>query len=194
MGRTITAGMQTAIAGESSAIAHFIELQFSGGTIRLVTAPHDISWNSLTWVGIGGALSFDSVSESGDINAAGLIMSLSGVDQTILAALLGQFYIGRTVQVWLCHFDTAGAIVADPLLLFNGKMNGGFEIEESRNQDKPGTVSISARMSDRLADLDFRKGVQMNPDSYKKVFSDDLFFDFISDLVGKKLNWGLPRL
>src|SRR3990167_4516558 len=185
MGRTITAGMQTAIAGESSAIAHFIELQFSGGTIRLVTAPHDISWNSLTWVGIGGALSFDSVSESGDINAAGLIMSLSGVDQTILAALLGQFYIGRTVQIWLAHFDTAGAIVADPLLLFNGKMNGGFEIEEARNQDRPGTVTITSKLSDRISDLAIRKGLQMSLDSHQKLFATDTFFRFVADLSSR---------
>jgi hypothetical protein len=72
-------------------------------------------------------------------------------------------------------------------------MNVGFEIEETHGRDRPGTVSIIARMSDRLADLDFRSGTQMNPDSYKKLFSTDLFFDFISDLAGKNIKWGMPQ-
>lgn len=193
MARPITSGMQTAISSESSTLCHFLEFQFSGGTTRLTTAPHDISWNGFTWTGIGGALSFEQVQESQDINASGVKMILSGVNQSILTILLQQFYIGRVVQIWLAHFDANGAIIADPLLLFNGKMNGGFEIEESHDEKMPGTVTILANMTDRLADLEQRNGIQTNLDSHQRLFSGDEFFEFVPDLASKVLEWPGPK-
>ena len=65
--RTLTAAMQTALAAETGfGDIWFISLESSGGTLRYTTAPTDVSWDSLTWVGIGGAIEFDAPSETAD--------------------------------------------------------------------------------------------------------------------------------
>jgi len=190
--RTITSGMQTEIAAESATLFHFMELQFSGGTVYFTTAPHDVAWDSKTWQGIGGALGFDLVQESSDISAAGLDMIMSGVDQAIVSTILSQFYVGRVVKIWLSHLDSAGAIVADPLLIFDGKMNGGFTIDEVVNENSPGSVTIKARIADRFSELDARKGLRSNLHDHNLIFPGDPFFEFVPSIANKNIKWGGP--
>ncbi len=188
MARTLTAGMQTAIAAENGDFVHFIELAFSGGTQRLSTGTVDMSWDSQTWDAIGGALGVNAVTESSDLSAGGVELTLSGVDQTILALLLSQFYIGRTVRVWLVHLS-GGAVVADPVLIFAGYMNGGWTVRDVRPNEGSGTVTITGRVVSRLADLDLRRGIQTNVTSHQAVYAGDMFFEHVSTLATQPIVW-----
>ena len=159
-------------------------------TTYLATTPYDISWNSQTWQGVGGLLQFEEVSETSDMQAGGVDILLSGVDQVITTLVLGKAYRGRFVKVWLVHINTSGNIITDPLLIFWGRMNGGFEIEETRDEELPGTVNVRGKMEDRIASISKVTGIMTNVISHQQYFSTDKFFSFVPKLVGKRIPWG----
>ena len=159
-------------------------------TTYLATIPHDISWNSQTWQGVGGLLQFEEVSETSDMQANGVDIVLSGVDQVITTLVLGKAYRGRFVKIWLVHINSSGTIVSDPILIFWGRMNGGFEIEETRDDSLPGTVNVRGKMEDRIASISKVAGIQTNVPSHQQYYSTDKFFSFVPKLVGKRIPWG----
>jgi len=159
-------------------------------TTYLSTTTHDISWNSQTWQGVGGLLQFEEVAETSDMQASGIDILLSGVDQVVTTLVLGKAYRGRFVKVWLVHINTSGTIISDPLLIFWGRMNGGFEIEETRNDDTPGTVNVRGKMEDRVASISKVAGIMTNVTSHQHYYPTDKFFSFVPKLVGKRIVWG----
>src|SRR3990167_1492054 len=174
MTRDIAVDMKASISDEASrGIVHFFKFSFSGGDVRYTTAPHDIPWNSLSWQGIGGALSFEAVVETGDLKGNGTDLVLSGVNQAIISVLLNEFYIGRNVEIWHGHINSSGEIVDNPIMLFLGGMNGGFTIHQTHEPFAPGTVTIKGRMQDRIASLSRVRGIQTNKPSHQKVFDGD---------------------
>jgi hypothetical protein len=189
MARTLTAGMQTAVAAENGEIIHFIELQFSGGTQRISTGVVTMSWDSQTWTAIGGALTINAVTESPDLSASSIGVTLSGVDQTILNVLLTENYIGRVAKVWMVHLSS-GAVIADPLLLFSGFMDGGWSIKETRGQS--GTVTITSQLVSRLSRLDLMRGIQTNVTSHQAIYPGDRFFEHVNTLARTPIIWRVP--
>lgn len=107
MSRVIGAELLRAMQREQGDVVYLIELQFSGGTIRVCTGAHDLSWNSQTWQAVGGAIRLGAAQESTDADAQGVELELSGVDQAILAILLAQQHRGRLGIIYEAHLAMA---------------------------------------------------------------------------------------
>lgn len=192
MTRVLTGGMQTAIAAQNGVMVNLIEMQFSTGTLRISNAPQNLVWNGLTWTGIGGLVSVTRVNETGDLSGWGADIELSGVDQTVIALLLGAQYIGRSITVWDSRWDiVAGTVIVDPSVKFGGYMNGSWTIDEQRSGDgrSGGSVKISTRCSDRLAGLEQRRGIQPNASAHQVYFPGDLFFQMIGQVAWTPIIW-----
>lgn len=192
MPRSISGSMLSAIEAESSGMCYFLELDFSGGAVRFSTTPRDASWNGFTWTAVGGAIGFSQLTETGDLSAGGLDLTASGVDQSIVSHLLNETYVGRAVKLWLAHFDpTVGTVIASPVLLFSGYMNGGWDVQETRPTDPrvAGTVSITGHCMDRFALLDQKRGLQANPGPHQALFPGDTFFQLIENQAFVKIVW-----
>lgn len=190
MTRTLTAGMVTAAAAEDGDLLHLISLAFSGGTLFLTTAPHDVVFSGDTYVAVGGHLGFDVVQESGDLTGQGVRMTLDGVDQTVISPLLAQNYIGRTAKVYQGHMDSSGALVADPVLLFEGLLNSSFRVAESRDPEGSGTVVVTTTVVSPLVSFRQRRGIRATLASHQHHFSSDTFFQHISTISARKVWWG----
>ena len=191
MPRSLTAGMQTAVAAANSTIVHLVELQFSGGTIRFAMTAANISWNSQTWTAVGGNLSFDAVQETADERGQGVAFTFSGVDLALIAVILGENHRGRRMSLWRAHVDNSGAIIADPVKLFDGLMNEGFEIEETSSRE-PGTCTIKTRFVSRLAIFKQSRGFRTQLESHQAVHPGDTFFQHVAAVSGRKIYWGIP--
>lgn len=199
MTRTLTAGMQTEVAAQRSTIVYLIQLESSGGTTRLTTAPVDIAWDAQTWEGIGGLLAFGGVEEGPEASASGVELSLSGVDQTIISVLLNNNVRGREVRIWLAHLLDTGLIQPDPLEIFRGFQNAEYNISETRDPEQPGTIIVRTRVQSRLSVLGSPTAVRTNEVSHNDMLeragltTGDTFFRNVSTLAGSDLNWPVPR-
>lgn len=190
MTRTLTAGLQTAVAASTAEFVHLIELAFSGGTQRLSTGSADLSWNAQTWTAIGGVLELGAVEETSDLAGGTLELRLSGVTQTIIAILLSQKYINRTAKAWRAHLNsTLGTVIADPVLIFSGHMNAGYQWKETRPVDGLKTCEITLRCTSQLASLEERRGFSTNPATHQSIYPTDRFFEHVGQLSKRPIVW-----
>lgn len=86
----------------------------------------------------------------------------------------------------------AGTVVLDPIIVFKGFMNESFQIEEERDDqgNDIGTVTISTRLTSRMAVMAKVRGIRTNLESHQALFPGDTFFKFVPTLQGKKIKWG----
>ena len=92
--------LRRVVAGQFAMPVQFLRFAFGGGDIRVTTAPFDVDWDGFTWQGIGGVLRIEPIRETPDDRGGQLTLGLSGVDQSMLSAILAEQYIGRVVEIW----------------------------------------------------------------------------------------------
>jgi hypothetical protein len=180
-----------AISSDYAEFVHLLEFEFASGTVRLATGVQDLLWNALSWEAVGGLLEIGGIEETTDARAQGVDVRLSGVDQTVLAILLGSSYRGRTVRIYRAHLDkTTGLLVGDPMLLFQGLQLSPYTVDEERTPGG-GTVRISTRLSGYFG-VERIRGIMSNLVSHQHYFNGDLFFQQAASLANVKIYWGTP--
>lgn len=198
MTRTLASGLQAEIDAQSAHYAHLFQIESSGGTTRFATTAQNISWDSQTWVAIGGMLVFSSAEETPDPSGQGVELTLSGVDQTFIAILLNNNFRGREVRIWLAHFTESLQITADPLEIFRGRQLSDYRITETRpaSPDQPGTVEIRTRVQSHLAILRSSQAVLCTEHSHNDMLkraglsTGDTFMRNLIAIAGRPIKWG----
>lgn len=184
MSRDITAAAQSAVQADHVPGLMFVELDFSSGFVRVTNAGHSVSWNGYTWVGVGALGSIDAIEERSEVPAKGLTLRLSGVDESIRAISLSEHYQGRDARIWFAPLDSDHRPIADPVLVFAGRMDN-MEIETGAT----GVITLS--VESRMADWERPRVRRYNDADQQSEYSGDLFFEFAEQLsAGKEILWG----
>ena len=158
-------------------------MDFPSGFLRVNNSAQDMTWNSLTWLGVGRVGSIDPIGEGMTLEARGLRFSITGVDPANIALALGQQYQGRSCKVWFAPLNDDYSVVADPYLIFSGRMDT-MDIELGTTA----TITISAES--RLADWDRPRVRRYNSADQAITDPTDLGFEFVPQMVEKNLRWG----
>ena len=85
MPRPMSSDMLAAIQAAQVLPAIFIQAQFLTGTVYIWSGYGNISWNGHTWSGVGTLLSISPIDEGSNIEARGISIGLSGLDNAMLA-------------------------------------------------------------------------------------------------------------
>jgi hypothetical protein len=175
---------------QSLEVAHLLELEFSDGWVRLTTAPQDLAYLGDTWESIGGVLSFGGIEESADVKAHSVDITLSGVDQTVMALLLGSEYRGRQALIYRVYYDrTLGTVLGQPVRLFKGLQLSPYTVQESRTREY-GTVTIQTRLLSFLG-VERVRGIMASLPSHQHYFAGDLFFQHVASIANSPIYWGI---
>jgi len=160
-----------------------LKLNFDSGTIALWTGYGDITFGSQSYTGAGTLLGFSTVEETSEIAARGAQVTLDGIETSIVSLALQEPYQGRKALIYLGALSS-GAVVADPTLIFDGRMDV-MTIEDSGD-----TCTISLTLESRLIDLERSRVRRYTTEDQKVNFSNDKGFDYVADLTDKVVNWG----
>jgi len=183
-GRTITSAAATAIAGAVVPCMLLVEMHFDSGTVYVTNAGRSFTWSGHTWLGVGGLGSVDVIEEGANMQARGIRLSLSGVDSDNLFTALAEHYQGRACKIWLAFVDAAGAVIADPLLLFSGR------IDQMAIELGPlSTVTLSAES--RLMDLERARIRRYSHEDQQLDYPGDLGLEYVALMVQRELPWGV---
>lgn len=205
MPRDLTTATAAAIAAESGGFIHLIEVDSSSGVLRLATAAQNIAWDGETWTGSGGILEIGVMQETGDADSPGVDLTLSGVDQAIIADLLGAHVRGRAATVWRARLGADGSVTADVVkdMLFTGYLNSDWSIEETRDERSAvGSVTIKTSVVARSALLQQTRVLTSAPDSHNAMLArlnlspsavGDTFFATVAAITGRTIYWGTQR-
>ena len=175
--------MLTQLSAKEVELFLAIKLNFDSGTIALWTGYGDITVASETYTGGGQFLAISPVEETVEVAARGVTMSLNGIDASLISYALTENYQTRSAKVYL-GVISSGAVVADPYLVFNGRM------DVMTIDDGGDTASISMTAESRLIELERPKLRRYTSEDQKLIHPDDTGLDFVASLQEKEIAWG----
>jgi len=186
MTRSLSTAFKNETLATNVAPVALVDLDFSGGAVRMWTGQGDLTWDSKTWTGTGTLLNIDSVQESTDIAAHGVSLQLNGVPSALLSTVLTEYYQGRSAVIYLAALDSSLAVVADPFILWSGRM------DTMQIQDTAETATISLTVENRLIDLERQRERRYTDMDQKNFFPGDKGLEHVAAQLDRALSWGVP--
>lgn len=180
----IPTAVLNAIKAGQAETCHLVELFFSSATVRLTDYARTVGYGGNDFPPAGQLLGISEIVESAQVIVAEARVSLSGVDQTFVATVLGETYLDRRMVVYRAFLDAAGA-VAYARAVFDGRMDAP-EVEEDPTS---GTCTVTVPATSYWADFERRPGRHTNHEETQLYFPGDRFFEFVSQ-VNKQITWG----
>lgn len=184
MSRSLTAGFITEATAAGNSPCLFFEGEFVTSTLRLWTGERDISWNSQTWLGNGYLQNITGAEETSDVQATRIVVHLSGVPSAQVSFALSEPALNKPGKVWFGFLTSAGAVVADPYLMFEGKCDAVELIEG------PDGTNLQIAYESHAADLERPKSSRYTDEAQKRFYSTDKGFEFVAKLKDLELQWG----
>lgn len=182
MSRNLSADTLAAIAAGALRPVVFYEGQFNSGTLRLWSGVTDMVWNSVTWRGAGDLLSVSELRESSEIRADGLTLSLSGLNPDIISAALGQAQ-RLPGKVWIGALDANNAVIADPFLAFEGRLDVPDIIDDGE------TCTVTVSYESRLIDLERPRERRITHEDQQIDYPGDRFREYVAGLPDQVIVW-----
>jgi hypothetical protein len=140
MSRALATAFKNMTTSSSLAPVLFAYFDFYTAPVRVWTGIGSVSWGGDTYLGLGTMGTISTVSETTDVKANGLVFQLCGIDPTLISTVLSDNYHGRACKLWLGALSPSETIVADPYLIFSGRMDG-LEIDDGVSTS---TIRVSA--------------------------------------------------
>jgi hypothetical protein len=192
MGKTVDPNVQTAIDSKKFSGVLLARLHFSTPQ-RFCNADQTIYWDEngggdVAYVGVGKYANLSILTESAELQAQTIQLSLSGIDNADIAEVFDNDYIGKPAYIWYATLDpTTYAVTGGetgPVLVFAGRM-------DYANIEFGDKATITVNVTSRLADWERSRGGRFN-ESYQRRHVDptDNGFNYVRALQNKPVSWG----
>lgn len=186
--RNLTSGMVTAVQKTVLHPVIFFEGEFTtggGSFVRVWSGIGSITWNSLTWTGVGHLGGLSAILESDDLRANGVAVSLSGIPAALISTALADARQGLPGKIWIGEIDPDTlAITADPFLAFEGRLDVP-EIEDGGD-----TAVIRINYESRMIEADLASNHRYTDETQQHFFLGDLGFEFVPEVQNWTGVWG----
>jgi len=199
MSRSLSSGMQAVSTADVVRPIFLVRMVFDSGEtpneLNLWSGVGDLTYDSETYTGVGDLLNISAVTETSDMQASGLNVTLTGVKSSLVVIAKDHEYQGRAITVMLGAFDASGDLVADPTVIFAGFMDT-MTIAESGQ-----TSTISIACENKLIAFERAKVRRYTAEDQKIDYplklangdpnpNYDAGFEFVTAIVEKEIIWG----
>lgn len=184
MARDITSALNTEFNTNSIRPFYAVTLDFETDPIRLWTGTGTISFGGNSFTGGGNILGLSTASETGQIQANGSTITLSGIPSDLISAALNFNYQSRDATIHFGALDSSNAVISDPFIIFKGFMDIMTITDDAE------TATIALTVENRLIRLESSKIRRFTSEDQKIDFPDDLGLDLVADLQDKEIVWG----
>lgn len=184
MSRNLTSAMASAVSDTVVRPIILIDADFDGGAVQIWSGVGDLVWDSKTYTGAGAIMAIGEVEESVGMKATGTNITITGIPSEYLSLALTEDYQGRTLTIRVGALDDSNAVIADPQIVFRGRM----DIMTINESSQDGTISLS--VENRLIDFE-RPRVRRYTDQDQKIdHSTDKGLESVTAIQDKELVWG----
>lgn len=163
--------------------AIFVEANFASGPVYLWSGIGSITWNGHTWLGVGSLGGVSAIDEGGTVEAKGVVLTLSGIDPTLLSLTLGEFVLGLPVLIYLGLFDE-NVLIDIPATSFAGRMDQPIIDIDGK------TATISINCESRLLDMNNAVDRRYTTEDQQRDWPGDLGMNFVSQIQELTVYWG----
>lgn len=183
--RSLETAVSNALVANVVKGIYFVRLNFDEGAVGWHTSFGDITYDGLTYKGVGALSSISSIKEESGVKASGCNVGISGIKEEIVALFVGTNYINRKAFIFFLPLDEQDRPVSiTPKLLFRGSMDNISGVM-GRN------AGFSVTLKSRFADWERPRKILYTDVMQQKLYPGDLGMEFIAQLSQKKVIW--PR-
>lgn len=184
MTRSSTTALNTAFEGDSLSPFFAVELEFPDETLNYWTGYGSITFDSKTFTGAADFLSLDIGSESTELQAIGATLVISSIAPANIALALTTDYQGSPLRIWFGALTTSGGVIADPYMVFEGKMDT-MTVTDGSNSS---TLAITAESN--LIDLNRTRVRRYTDQDQKERHPTDRGFEYVVSVQDMQIPWG----
>lgn len=184
MPRNLTSGMLAAIQAPVLYPALFVSITFLDGPVYIWTGFGNITWNSLNFIGVGSFGSISIIEEGTSIEARGITLGLSGIDNSLLAGALQNMDQELPVTVWLGLFDGNGNLIPNPTIVWSG------QTDQPKISFGPETATIEMNCESRLFEMNVSSDFRYDYTTQTNLYTGDTSMSWINGVVEFNVNWG----
>lgn len=184
MSRSLTSGMQTAATADLVRPIFLVQMAFPSANLNMWSGIGDLTVDSVDYVGAGNLLSVSDVTESTEVRANGVRLSLSGVSSALITKARDEDYQGRELKILLGAMDASNSVIADPVVVFSGFM------DTMTINDAGETAVISVTAENRLIEFEKTRVRRYTAEDQKIDYPNDKGLEFVAELSEKEIVWG----
>jgi len=163
----------------------FVEVHFTTGPVYVWSGVGSKTWNGNTYTGVGSFGMLSTVEEGSTVQARGIVLTLSGIDSTLLGDILADYAQGLPVVVSLGMFDATGALVPNPICCFSGRTD---QPTIDMNGD---TAALSIACENRLVEMNMNSSFRRYTNEDQQIaHPGDLAFTQVNAIQQQTLYWG----
>lgn len=162
-------------------------LDFATEETRLWSGVGDLLWDDQVWKGIGGLGRVSSLEETVELRAVGMSLQLAGVKTENISDVASEPIQGRRAQLWLGFLNSDFALIADPVMIFDGRMDT-VEIADGG----PSAV-ITMAVENRLRDLERARARRYTDADQQSRFPNDRGLEYVPSLQELDILWGRAK-
>jgi hypothetical protein len=182
MTRSLTAGVIAELATNKLNPVELIYLGISTGTYY-TDHYKNLTFDGNTYTASSLFLGSSEVQENADVAVNTLSLKFSGADTTIISLLLNNNYMNKPAKVYRGFLNDSQALIADPFLLFDGRISS-FTLEEDTTSS-----SVNIIVASHWADFEKTSGRRTTENSQKIYFPNDKGMEFASK-TAQRIKWG----
>ena len=184
MTRSLNSATETASQADTIAPIFLVELAFDGGTVYFHSWIGELSWDGNTYTGAGPLGSIGRAEEDSELSRTPLTLRLSGIESSVLSAILNEHYQGRQATVRVGYLDTdTMQLVDDPAILYRGRM-------DSPTVTQSDTIDILLNIESRFAAWDRANARRYNNADQQARYPDDRGLEYVEQATEKRIIWG----
>lgn len=162
--------------------------------VRMWNGVGPIEWDSTgaspavaqTWLGAGNLGSISPITETVQIRAEGVKLTLSGIPTEMLSMALEDIVVGYPVKIWFGALSDAGVVLPNPYQSFSGR------VDAIHVQLGGQTCSITIECESDLIRLQIPNVRYWTHAEQQREFPGDTGFSRVESLKDVRLNWGSP--
>jgi hypothetical protein len=185
----------TALNSSSIQQAEFIRLTLPSNTYTFCNAASPITVNGIPFTNLGSLLQLSDIKRDIKANSSDLSVSLTGVDGTNVAVVLGSDIKGSRIEVWRGFLDSNNQIITTPTQQFFKRYQGivsNFSITEDFNEQlriRVATVGLSCASFRTI--LENRVGgVRTTPKIWQVYYPNDTSMNRVPTIAGSYFDFG----
>lgn len=187
--------IMTALDSSSIRQAEFIRLTMPSNTYTFCNAAAPIDVNGMTFTNLGSLLQLSDIKRDVKATSSDLSVSLTGVDGTNIAIVLGSDIKGSRIEVWRGFLDSSNQIIQSPSQQFFKRYQGivsNYSITEDWNEQvrtRVATVGLSCASFRTI--LENRVGgVRTTPKIWQVYYPNDTSMNRVPSIAGSYFDFG----
>jgi len=161
-----------------------VRMDFDTDEIRVWTGVGELTINSLVYTGAGTLLSISDVEDTAELKSAGVSLTLSGMDQTVLSYALAENYLNRPITIYLVFTDGGSNDLAGAMTSFVGRMIS------MTITDDPNGSTVALQAENRLIDLSRPSNLRYTNASQQYISAGDTAFRYVAQMEDLEIVWG----